>query len=291
VSLKKGWHVLLTIGTIVVLAVIGIAVGDMFDKKESRISNVKNNLLPMNSNAKSRKTRQARNTGVSKSMDPLEKSLPIAFRADPFATRFVEESKRYHKWFSIIFFYSTQFSRVFRLLSLSVSVIVMLFMQAVTYNIVEPDDGTCEAWSNEQYCLAEKSRLASDASMCFWTNATIVASCHYQETSNDIMRTLYVAVVSSLLSAPLALFQNWLFLHILGGSDDDTDENKKHISAATVAPLNSKSLHRQGGALFRDEKYFACSADQEYEMLKSGVVSYRNTLNDVQQSEFDGKLF
>jgi hypothetical protein len=167
----------------------------------------------------------------------------------------------------------------------------MLFMEAVTYNIAEPDDGTCEAWNNEQDCLAEKSRLASDASMCYWMNSTTTAACHYQETSNDIMRTLYVAIVSSLLSAPLALFQNWLFLHILSGSDSQTDEDKKHISAAAVAPLNINSLHRPGSAMFREEKYFTCSVDQEFESLIADIANYRNVLSDAQQREFDGKLF
>ena len=77
---------------------------------------------------------------------------------------------------------------------------------------------------------------------------------------------------------------------ILSGSDNKTDEDKKYISAGAVALLNINSLHGPGSAICREEKYFACSADEEFESLMSNIASYRNTLSDGQLNEFDGKL-
>ena len=72
---------------------------------------------------------------------------------------------------------------------------------------------------------------------------------------------------------------------IMSSNGDETDEDRKHISAGAVAPLNGT-----GSAICREEKYFTCSADEEFESLMSSIASYRNTLSDVQQNEFNGRL-
>jgi hypothetical protein len=77
---------------------------------------------------------------------------------------------------------------------------------------------------------------------------------------------------------------------IMSSNGDETDEDRKHISAAAVAPLNMNSLHGPGSAICREEKYFTCSADEEFESLMSSIASYRNTLSDGLQNECDGKL-
>jgi hypothetical protein len=35
----------------------------------------------------------------------------------------------------------------------------MLFVQSVTYNIADPDDGSCEACNDESRCLSLRSTL------------------------------------------------------------------------------------------------------------------------------------
>jgi hypothetical protein len=166
-------------------------------------------------------------------MDVFEKCWPVVFNSEPFATKFVTENKRNHRWIAVIFHYCSKFSRVKRLLSLLVTMIIMVFVQAVTYNIAEPDGGTCEAGSNELDCLAEKFRLASDASMCYWKNST--TSCHFLEPSDDMTRILYVAIVSSLLSTPLVILETYILLYILNGSDCRQESDMK-IALNHVTP-------------------------------------------------------
>jgi hypothetical protein len=41
-------------------------------------------------------------------------------------------------------------------LSISTNMIVMLFVQSITYNLIDPDDGACEALMTEEVCLCNK---------------------------------------------------------------------------------------------------------------------------------------
>jgi hypothetical protein len=294
-SIKSGWQVIATVCTLFGLSVIALVVGHVADSRESKLKDMNSKVMPLFTYAQTRMLRHssAHSKKQKSEMGLLEQALPIAFHSEPFVNRFVEESKRYHRWFGIVFYYSVDFPRVFRLLSLLASLVVMLFAQAVTYNIAEPDDGTCETWSNEQDCLAEKSRLASSANMCFWTNST--TSCQYQETSNDIMRTLYVAIISSLISAPLALFQNWILMHILNGSSNNDQEveirSHKDSSSARLASLIRRSFvpDSQERKKFLAEKYFSQSTKEEFKQLFIQLRAYRDSIGLNERCEFDGK--
>jgi hypothetical protein len=280
VSLKKGWQVLLTMGAIFGLAVIGIALGDAYDKKASKVETITKHLISRTAYIKARSTNHPSQMSSSRSlnMDVFEKCWPVVFNSEPFATKFVTENKRNHRWIAVIFHYSPNFSRVNRLMSLLVTMIIMVFAQAVTFNLAEPDDGTCEVWSNEQDCLAEKSRLASDASMCYWTNST--TSCHFQEPSEDITRILYVAIVSSLLSTPFVILETYMLLYILNSSHSKKESHKK-IALNHVTPIVP--------TFTAENNYFPNSAESELSSLYHAIQAYRNNLTKQLLKEFDGK--
>jgi hypothetical protein len=65
----------------------------------------------------------------------VEASLPIASRSPSFVEKLKTKVKSSHKWLSIVLIYSPHFPRSLRILSLTTSVLTMLFMQAILYPI------------------------------------------------------------------------------------------------------------------------------------------------------------
>jgi hypothetical protein len=79
----------------------------------------------------------------------------------------------FHLYFSIInsltlTIQSTIIPRSMRVLSLFSSIFIMLFVQSVTYNIADPDDGSCEACRDENRCLSLRLTLNSNEGQCYW---------------------------------------------------------------------------------------------------------------------------
>ena len=79
-----------------------------------------------------------------------------------------EEIKQHHRWASIVFFYSDSFSRVARVVSLVNNVVIMLFIQSLTYNLTNPDDGSCDTYKTQTECLKEPSPFTTGESKCSW---------------------------------------------------------------------------------------------------------------------------
>jgi hypothetical protein len=95
----------------------------------------------------------------------LDDSLPSVFKSD---SLWKEKIKVYHRWIGIVFYYSPEFPRVMRVLSLFSSIVIMLFVQSVTYNIADPDDGSCEACDSVSCCFSLKSTLNLNEDRCYW---------------------------------------------------------------------------------------------------------------------------
>jgi hypothetical protein len=154
----------------------------------------------------------------------IDESLPSVFKSDSLWLKFKEEVKVYHRWLGIVFYYSPVFPRSMRVLSLFSSIVIMLFVQSVTYNIADPDDGSCEACEDENCCLSLRSTLNSNQDRCYWTASSSFSSsdtnssegsCHFREISHEMGRVFIVAMLSAVVSAPLALSIQYLICNVL----------------------------------------------------------------------------
>jgi hypothetical protein len=150
----------------------------------------------------------------------IDESLPSIFKSDSLWNKFKEEVQVYHRWLGIVFYYSPVFPRSMRVLSLFSSIVIMLFVQSVTYNIADPDDGSCESCEDDSCCMSLRSTLNSNEDRCSWeTSSTVLSSsdgsCHFREISNDMSRVFIVAIFSAVVSAPLALGVQYLICNVL----------------------------------------------------------------------------
>jgi hypothetical protein len=292
-SVAQSWDVLVTIGMIGIISMVSLVMSTYADKRDNKvetdtkIAEKATNQLSYNQKSRDRKSRLG--TKLSADMKMIEDSLPSAFSSRPFSSRFIEEVKKYHRWFGVIFHHSHHFPRPLRVLSITVSVVSMLFMQAVTYNVAEPDDGSCESQVTEISCLAEKSNLARSANKCYWDSTD--EQCYFLEPVNDLMRVVFVAVLSAIVSAPISFIVEWMIMNVLAGQTIDT----KKVSAIPLLASSQESAetvfqqHQQQSILNRS--VFKKTVTQECTNLNSDLRQYRDKLTSTADiAEFDGMI-
>jgi hypothetical protein len=148
----------------------------------------------------------------------LDEALPSVLQPLPMWTRYKTELKVYHRWAGVYYHYSTVYSRPLRALSLVTNIIVMLFIEAVTYDLADPNDGSCELHETEASCLSEVSSLASE-SKCYWDDEEYL--CHFKEIKNDMMRVVIVAIFAACLGTPFAILLQVLIQKFLSGEIDE----------------------------------------------------------------------
>jgi hypothetical protein len=69
---------------------------------------------------------------------------------------------------------------------------------ALLYNLVNPDDGTCQGIDNEMDCVKDTSSYSTYESKCYCTETRA-----YREPSNSFQAVFIITVVCALLSLPL----------------------------------------------------------------------------------------
>jgi sugar lactone lactonase YvrE len=190
--------------------------------------------------ASGKQTQRLRQSGIvgkknESLMSLAEEALPQILRSRSLSSRIWNEIKRYHRWFGVIYYYSSTFSRVLRVLSLSSNIVIMLFMQSLTYSLTQGDDGSCSEFNNELSCLSPPSAYGG-GKKCYWTPSTGSSSsdgdCAFVQPDKSIEVMIFVAIFSALLSTPIALLIDWLIHNILAAPTWDL--RKKRM----VAPIS-----------------------------------------------------
>jgi hypothetical protein len=260
---------------------------------------------------------------VDKDVLIAEQALPAILRSTSLTSRVKDEMKHHHKWFGIVFFFSRSFPRVLRVLSLATNVIIMLFIQSITYTLTNPDDGTCEALHSEQACLESPSPYATGESKCYWDPTT--SQCGLVQPDSDVKVILFVAVFSALLATPLALLGDYLIMYVLSAptapvkarSTAVAQELTPIVPAGSVTESQAAQQHQQRritqrkrssmtgsvfGSVFGSalgtaqdgtdlDALVSVNAQADLRKLVTGLTAYRETLSAEQKTEFDGETF
>jgi len=218
----------------------------------------------------------------------IEDSLPSMLSSQTLSQRMLGEIKRHHRWLAVYFYYSDSFPRVLRVTSLVTNIVVMLFIQSLTYTLTNPDDGSCEALASRAACIEPRSSFATGENKCEWNGM----ECSFIQPTESIRIILFVAIFSAILSTPIALLSELIVCNILSATTAKKTHIKPHHRSAIVAETttdgskdNSLSKRSNGSAL---STIFAAQA--ELKELSSEVANYRNSLTTQQQIEFDCKL-
>lgn len=225
----KSWAVFTTLGTFVGVFLL---LGYVSHKADLKDKSVKPTESMLDKAAWTLQSRRARNNPsvpavVSKpkrkravkeysELQEIEKVLPNVLQSKSLMVKFVNEMKRFHRWFQIVFHYSPYFPRILRLTTIFTTIVLQLFIQAVTYKISNPDTGQCEPLQTEASCVQPRSPLSSSESMCYWTSTGVgQVSCHFKEPGDTLQIVLFVAVFSALASTPMAILTDWVVHNVL----------------------------------------------------------------------------
>jgi hypothetical protein len=157
-----------------------------------------------------------------KELEVVEKSLPNILTNKSLPDKIVTEIKGHHKYFSVIYVFNEKFPRSLRVLSMFTTIVTMLFFQSITYNIADPDDGSCERLTNEIDCLQPRSAFATGESKCAWSASS--SSCSFVQPNNSSKVIIFVAIFSALISTPIAVFCKAVISRVLAAKSLGDDE-------------------------------------------------------------------
>jgi hypothetical protein len=175
-------------------------------------------------------------------------------------------------------------------------VIIMLFMQSLTYNLTNPDDGSCKQMTTETTCLSATSPYATGEPKCLWTvtidssSGTNSGSCSFIEPDSSIKIILFVAIFSAIISTPIAILSDVIMQYILSAPVASSDEKKELPSTSTTA--RAKWMRAFAGAKKKINDAASRSeeaAQTEIDALTNDLQVYREELTESDRSEFDSK--
>jgi hypothetical protein len=239
-TVTKGWRALATLGTLAAAILTALYWSNRADHHAKKVQATPEEQAVHNaqdaerkksakkkadgSSGRDKKIRfntRAKKALVNAELAIVEESLPKVLSSRTFTDSFLEEVKQHHRWFGIVFYYSDAFPRVLRVISLATNAIVMLFIQSITYNLTNPDDGTCELLHTETACLQPRSPFATGESKCAWvpTDSAVGSgdgyTCIFLEPDKSIRIILFVAIFCAVVTTPIALAADWLVGNVL----------------------------------------------------------------------------
>jgi hypothetical protein len=239
-------------------------------------------------------------SAVNKELELIEECLPTVFRTDSLWTKFKREMSVYHRWLGIVLYYSPEFPRSMRVLSLFSSIVIMLFVQSVTYNIADPDDGSCEACKDESHCLSLRSTLNSRESRCYWETGSSPSigseksgSCHFREIKGDMTRMFIVAAMAAIVSAPFALSVQYLIATVLSREVIDEVLVAKEKNKSHVRRLERALSQRQRAMTVSSDLVESCgrSSDGDMKNLRKELSEHYASLVSTKGKETEAKEF
>ena len=126
----------------------------------------------------------------------------------------------------------------------------MLFIQSITYNLTNGDDGSCERLQTEVACLEPRSAYATGSAKCYWSIDVSAdeggGSCHFVQPDNDLAVVIFVAIFSAVVSTPIALTADWIIVNILSAPTSKFLLNKR-VLPMVLKPRGSDRIGGRGG--------------------------------------------
>eukprot|EP00981_Chlorochromonas_danica_P011158 scaffold3779_cov254-Ochromonas_danica.AAC.18 len=154
---------------------------------------------------------------------PLQRRLPNTFW--DFVVNFARAVWNRHDMLNAFAEPSLSNPRSMRWLNLCLQLLVMIFFDTLVFNLFFPDEGQCESYHTKEDCLHPINKATGKA-LCSWTGSsssdptgddlTVYSSvsCNVSGPPSDLTFTLLLALVTFMLSIPVALALDFVRLEI-----------------------------------------------------------------------------
>jgi hypothetical protein len=300
-SVAKSWKVLITLSSLGVLFVASILAAYHQDRssikkietdstlQQARLKISRRSLsrpgsesmIRSHTESLKRKKWSPMTAAIQHEFEFLEQALPVALRNEPMWNKVVHEVQTYHRYLGIIFYHSPHFSRVLRIVAVGTNILIVLFVEAVTYNITDPNDGSCETYQTPQRCLKDTSTADPSKPNCYWDDAN--QACHFREVAESLDRVISIAVICALVSAPMALCVQLIVVRVLSRPSKFSPSNSQSSSPSSLSPSSRVASHQS----LTLETVKASSLLETYRTMTSAMRTFRESLTESEKSEFD----
>lgn len=292
-NVGKSWKVLIVIGSFLVVVLILISFSQSMDMRDAKnklaildSSNLKSVLV------KSKRMTPVKEIGSVNSQFPnwIENSFAGIWKERKLSDKIVDEVKHHHRWFAVFYTYNEHFPRAFRIMSLTFNVLLLLFVQSLTYALENPDNGLCETFTTRVTCLEPRSPYATGEPNCNWSIAVDgKGSCTFIPVDDRWKIILFVALFSAIVSAPIAISITWCTENIICARIDEENKKSEVVSKVKEKDDLMSKQSRAFGKVVHDESMNIIKVMSEMTSLANDIRSYRDTLSNSERKEFDGK--
>jgi hypothetical protein len=300
-SLSKSWEAVVTVGlflaTILAFMCFSVHADGQAQKKVS-IEEKMMEHAKVYSFHQNKLVVQSRRADNSSNQDinlfkMAEEALPGLLSCPSLNQRIWNEEKKFHRYLGIIYYFSTVFPRILRVVSLASNIIIMLFIQSLTYNYTHGDDGSCQVFSTEETCLEPRSSFGTGGSKCYWKvvdSNQLIGNCEFVQPENSIEVMLFVAIFSGLVSAPLAICVDWIIYNLLsapnGSSAVDVFPGSEQLTEKKEVAILPSDTSLTFTSNSRERHQIA--AEKDYQRLKHELFLYRrNTTDEEHRREIE----
>ena len=323
----KGWQAITTLGVLIVFFGSAMLFAHFADEKVKKTiavdAKTERNTVEMRKNSIVQRSgsifgRLVRGSSTIAQRDPhpalharpnrymlmAEEALPkVLMSSKSLSRRLFDEIKRHHRWIGVIYYFCKKIPRVMRIVSLATNIILMLFIQSLTYDLTKGDDGSCESFDSEATCLEPKSQYSESMSRCYWTytvdSTNASGECHFVQPDSSFTVVIFVAIFSALVSTPIALLADWVIQNIL--SVPTSDSTLRSLQTATVSPIPIQPLEdkenrkrKNGLGIWQSQQLisFQKLAERDFNAMHFTLREYRaSLLDESDRKEFDCKFY
>jgi hypothetical protein len=316
--IEKGWQAMVTIATLFGAILVAMGFSLYADKQNQRIEISENQtkskalslaakLQPsisfkMRAPPSMERKERARTDANNQVLQLAEESLPQILGSKSFVAKMKVELKRHHRWFGVVYHYSNKLSRLLRVVSLANNIIIMLFVQSLTYDLTNGNDGTCETLKTETACLEPRSAYSTGQSKCYWEPTAVEdqGKCGYIQPDNSVEVILFVAIFSALITTPFALLADRVIVHVLAAPTLSAKSSVKQLKvmdvkalegASSIVPRTDLKLKMKESKQKEElEKRSLTLAVKKFESLTAELKKYKELLTDPKErKEFEGE--
>eukprot|EP01040_Poterioochromonas_malhamensis_P011892 gene11892-biopygen2504 len=145
-TVSDSWEALVTLGTFVGAVIVAMLFSTYADKEREKKVQSEEQLKHHVKKAVLSRNRLSGDVSSPETITQLaEEALPeMLLTSESLLKRIWKEVKKHHRWVGVIYYFSKKFPRILRVMSLATNVVIMLFMQSLTYALTNGDDGSCE---------------------------------------------------------------------------------------------------------------------------------------------------
>jgi hypothetical protein len=225
-----------------------------------------------------------------------EEALPQVLSSKTFFAKYKDELKRHHRWAGVFFHFTKKFPRALRVLALATNIITMLFIQSITYNLTNGDDGSCERLHDEASCLEPSSSFSAGSSKCYWIpQADGTGTCKFVQPDSDLSVIIFVAIFSAVMSTPIAFTVDWIIHHILSApllrvasmGEQTIAPISAEANLTSIVPRQRRNVDIKLQEVANSDAMTMKWTQAEFQQLQKELQLYRSTLTNT--IEFDGK--